>query len=296
MMSAQDKAQEGKVMRKILVFSKMEIAVITSRDDVIMNARNLDSWGTCHLHHNKQSSHQVGGTNYRDLSDWRGTTCPNFGHKVSGFRTPVPLILQWFHLAPGTCAAPVLRHLCFAFLLISFMLNSMKKPSRHTDKGEAMLKKIPLWMMIMSSIVLCIIMVQRPIRAEMNATSTVLAKGKCLEFTMGAEKYGCDTVIYAHFANGRTSFSIPIPSGAISLSGAHDEQKKATDYLLQIDTLRIGHGSGQSDAINASGTCHMNITPKGDYVRYLKCNVDAGGKKVIVDFKGGETPVEMMAH
>ena len=159
-----------------------------------------------------------------------------------------------------------------------------------------MLKKIPLCIMIMSSIVLCIIMVPRPMRAEINATSTVSAKGKCLEFMMGTEKYGCDTVIYAHFANGRTSFSTPIPSGAISLSGGHDEQKKATDYLLQIDTLRIGHGSGKSDAINASGTCHMNITPKGDYVRYLKCDVDANGKKIIVDFQGGETPVEILAH
>lgn len=120
----------------------------------------------------------------------------------------------------------------------------------------------------------------------------VVAKGACTHFVISGQRYPCTMVIYSHFKNGRTAWQVPMPDGALMLSGGHDSQLDPTKYVLQIDRLRAGRSNGSSQAYPARGQCVARLSEDGTYLYSLSCRATNGIEDVELDFQGDGSPVD----
>ena len=59
---------------------------------------------------------------------------------------------------------------------------------------------------------------------KMRGAVMVFAKGSCTSFIVSGRTYSCNAVVYSHLKNGRTAWQVPMPDGALMLSGARDSQ------------------------------------------------------------------------
>jgi hypothetical protein len=120
----------------------------------------------------------------------------------------------------------------------------------------------------------------------------VFAKGACNHFVVSGQRYPCTAVIYSHFKNGRTTWQVPMPEGALMLSGGHDSQLDPTKYVLQIDRLRAGRSDGSSQPYPARGQCVARLSEDGRYLYSLSCRATNGIEDVELDFQGDGSPVD----
>ena len=120
----------------------------------------------------------------------------------------------------------------------------------------------------------------------------VIAKGACTHFVVSGQRYPCTAVIYSHFKNGRTAWQVPMPEGALMLSGGHDSQLDPTKYVLQIDRLRAGRSDGSSQPYPARGQCVARLSEDGTYLYSLSCRATNGIEDVELDFQGDGSPVD----
>jgi hypothetical protein len=95
-----------------------------------------------------------------------------------------------------------------------------------------------------------------------------------------------------HLPNGRTNFNLTTPNGAIMLSGGTDSQPDPTNYILEVDTIRVVRGDGRSDGFRVKGRCTMSVSVDGDYVHSLSCAAKGKTKAVTVEFVGDGSKVE----
>lgn len=120
----------------------------------------------------------------------------------------------------------------------------------------------------------------------------VFAKGTCTRFVISGKSYQCQSVIYSHFANGRTAWNVAMPEGALMLAGGRDSQLDPSRYILQIDKIRAGRGDGSSDPYPAKGRCTANLSADGAYLHSLSCKASNGLEDVELEFKGDGSPVD----
>lgn len=126
---------------------------------------------------------------------------------------------------------------------------------------------------------------------NMRGAVMVFAKGNCTSLVVSGRSYSCNAVVYAHLKNGRTSWQVPMPDGALMLSGARDSQPEPSRYILQIDTLRLSQGSSG----RATGTCTANLSADGVYLHSLSCSATSaqkGVETIQLEFKGDGSPVD----
>jgi len=131
-----------------------------------------------------------------------------------------------------------------------------------------------------------------PAAAQQGQTNMVGMKGACTKFVVGGQNYGCKGVVYMALPNGRITFSIGMPNGALTLSGSKDSQLDPTRYVLEIDTIRAGRGDGRSDGYKAKGRCTMRLSADGSYAHSLSCSATNGIEAVAVEFKGDGSKVD----
>jgi len=120
----------------------------------------------------------------------------------------------------------------------------------------------------------------------------VFAKGACTHFVVSGQNYPCTSVIYSHVKNGRTAWQVPMPDGALMLSGGQDSQLDPTKYVLQIDRLRAGRSDGSSQPYPAKGQCIARLSADGVYLYSLSCRATNGIEGVELDFQGDGSPVD----
>lgn len=118
----------------------------------------------------------------------------------------------------------------------------------------------------------------------------VFAKGACTHFVISGRNYPCTAVVYSHFKNGRTAWQVPMPDGALMLSGAQDSQLDPSKYVLQIDRLRAGRSDGSSQPYPAKGKCIARLSGDGVYLYSLSCRATNGLENVELDFQGDASP------
>ncbi|WP_116399499.1 hypothetical protein [Methylovirgula sp. 4M-Z18] len=127
---------------------------------------------------------------------------------------------------------------------------------------------------------------------SLSGAVIVIAKGSCTRFTVSGQSYSCSAIIYSHFRNGRTGWQIPIPNGALMLSGGRDSQPDPTKYILQIDMLRFGRGDGSGQNYRVEGTCTASLSADGEYFYTLSCSAKGGAEDIQLEFKGDGSPVD----
>lgn len=120
----------------------------------------------------------------------------------------------------------------------------------------------------------------------------VSAAGRCQRFAIGSVELSCDRLAYFHVEKtGRTTFNIPHESGALGLSGGSDIQPTAENYVLSIDSVLNGRGSGQSHRSKATGTCTAKVSRGGEYLNLVECKVQSEFGLIELRFLGGDKPV-----
>jgi hypothetical protein len=133
--------------------------------------------------------------------------------------------------------------------------------------------------------------------ALIGTASRSFGHAKAQESLKGAvvvsgQRYPCTAVIYSHFKNGRTAWQVPMPEGALMLSGGHDSQLDPTKYVLQIDRLRAGRSDRSSQPYPARGQCVARLSEDGTYLYSLSCRATNGIEDVELDFQGDGSPVD----
>lgn len=144
------------------------------------------------------------------------------------------------------------------------------------------------------ALVACVLLATLPpaVAQSMKDTVTVFAKGSCTRFVVSGKSYPCQAVIYTQFTNGRIAWTVPMPNGALTLSGGRDSQLDPKRYVLQIDKIRAGRSDGSSDPYPAKGRCTANLSLDGVYLHSLSCRASNGLEDVVLEFKGDGSPVE----
>lgn len=129
-------------------------------------------------------------------------------------------------------------------------------------------------------------LVPAPAPAQERGTTIASIKGECTKFVVGGQKHGCSGVLYMTLPNGRVTFTVALPDGALTFSGGQDSQLSPTRYVLEIDTIRAGRKNGRSYAYKARGRCTMNLSSDGDIVHDLACSAHNGTEDVVLEFRG----------
>ncbi len=79
------------------------------------------------------------------------------------------------------------------------------------------------------------------------------------------------------------------------LSGGSDSQLDPRRYILNVDRIRVGYGSGQSQAYPAKGRCVVLMAdPSGNHVRSITCDASNGTERVEVEFRGNGQKVKKL--
>jgi len=133
---------------------------------------------------------------------------------------------------------------------------------------------------------------QATAQKSLKGAVMVFAKGACTHFVISGQRYSCTAVVYSHFRNGRTAWQVPMPHGALMLSGGHDSELDPTKYVLQIDRLRAGRSNGSSQPYPARGQCVAKLSEDGAYLYSLSCRATNGIEDVELDFQGDGSPVD----
>lgn len=125
-----------------------------------------------------------------------------------------------------------------------------------------------------------------PALAQERGATIASIKGECTKFVVGGQNHDCSGVLYMTLPNGRVTFTVALPEGALTFSGGKDSQLSPTRYVLEIDTIRAGRKNGRSDAYKARGRCTMNLSSDGDIVHDLACSAHNGTEDVVLEFRG----------
>lgn len=132
-----------------------------------------------------------------------------------------------------------------------------------------------------------------PATAQQRGTKLATLKGACTKFVVSGQDYGCKAVLYMGLPNGRVTFTVAMPNGALTLSGGKDSQLDPTRYVLEIDTIRAGRSTGRSDGYKAKGRCTMHMAADGSQVDGLSCSASNGLEEVTLEFKGDGSKLEV---
>lgn len=154
-----------------------------------------------------------------------------------------------------------------------------------TPEGWTLLNRLGLALVLMG-------IGTAPSAAQQGQTNLVGMKGTCTKFVVGGQNYSCKGIVYMALPNGRITFSVAMPHGALTLSGGKDSQLDPTRYVLEIDTIRAGRGNGKSDGYSAKGRCAMRLSADGNYVHSLSCAASNGIEDVSVEFRGDGSKVD----
>jgi hypothetical protein len=132
-----------------------------------------------------------------------------------------------------------------------------------------------------------------PVAAQQRGTVMASIKGECTKFVVSGQAYGCKGVLYMGLPNGRVTFTVAMPNGAMTFSGGKDSQLDPTRYVLEVDTIRAGRANGRSDGYKAKGRCTMNTSIDGSIVHDLSCEASNGLQDVVLEFKGDGSPLDI---
>jgi len=120
-----------------------------------------------------------------------------------------------------------------------------------------------------------------------------LIKGKCTNLIVGSFRYECAGVILTTHENGRISFSIPIPKGAVSFSGGKSKKTDSRTYALKVDNVSVGSAK-KTVRYKVDGLCEMVVDANEDFVRSVVCFAAYNGKAVALNFVGDGSPIKHM--
>lgn len=124
------------------------------------------------------------------------------------------------------------------------------------------------------------------VAAQQRGTVMASLKGECTKFVVSGKEYGCKGVLYMGLPNGRVTFTVAMPDGAMTFSGGKDSQLDPARYVLEVDTIRAGRKDGRSDGYDAKGRCTMNMSADGSVLHDLACTASNGLQDVVLEFRG----------
>ena len=127
--------------------------------------------------------------------------------------------------------------------------------------------------------------------AQDSINTMMFIDGRCERFTIGSVRHSCSSVVYATLTNRRITFSVPLPSGALTFSGSKESQLDLTRYTLLIDSLSTGDGKSTNQYM-AKGECKMHLSADGDFVHSVNCTAKNDVENVVLMFKGNGSRVK----
>lgn len=118
------------------------------------------------------------------------------------------------------------------------------------------------------------------------------ANAKTCSISLAKASEPCKALIYAHFKNGRTTFTLALaPGGDImyTFSGGEDSQPTLSHYHLVVDhVLRTAGATPVQHDLH--GACDLTLSVDGHVLQHLTC--DAG--PLHAEFEGDGAPADVV--